>query len=81
MKLRTKQVDNFFYKYFNDNIKNEEFIENIKDEIYLEIAAQMMEYAMIGEIDFNQFTNILYQKINKKNIIKDGKDRNIEFDK
>lgn len=81
MKLRIKRVDDFFFKYFNDNIKSENFIEKIKDEVYSDIAVKMLEYAMIGEIDYNKYTYLLYQKIKINNIFKDEQDRNNESDK
>lgn len=66
MKIRNKKTDNFFYKYFNDNEKDEKFIESLDDNIYIEVDYQIKEYAQIGEIDYNQFTYILSKKIQNK---------------
>lgn len=77
-KFRTKQVDNFFYKYFNENVNDESFIEKIKDITYNEVGSKFIEFAKCGEIDFNKFTYMLYEKLNKNNILKDEENRNNE---
>lgn len=72
-KNRNKQVDNFFYKHFNDNVEDENFINTIIDNVYNEVNSQMIDFATIGNIDYNRFTFMLSKKINKNNIKKDEK--------
>lgn len=64
MKIRNTATDNFFYKYFNDNVKNESFIEEINDLLYIEVNEQIKEFSEKGKIDYNTFTFILSKKIN-----------------
>jgi len=66
MKIRNKKTDNFFFKYFNNNKEDENFINTIKDELYSEVTEQIKEYAKIGKIDYNTFTFILSKKISNK---------------
>lgn len=66
MRINHQQVNNFFYKYYNNNIEDETILDNVSNTLYLYCVTKIQQYNANKnkKTNYDQFTFALYNTIN-----------------
>ena len=60
------QLNNLFYKYYNNNIEDFNIIQLIPDELYILVHNEILNFNThkhLSKLSFNRYMEIIYTKI------------------